>query len=309
MDFVILTDSSCDLKKEVRDEYGIEFIPGHYTAPDGNDTVSDLEWHNITAEEFYQDLKAHPDGYTSAPPNVQEWYKKFSEYAKEGKAVLAITISSGISGSFSFMSLGRDKALEEYPQAKIVLIDSMRYSASIGLMAIYASKMRADGKSIDEAGQWLNENKNCFRECGWLDDLSFVAKKGRISHATAFFGTLIGVKPIGEFDESGLTTVLGKTKGEKQAYKVFLRYMEETGGDFSDKTVFIAHSNRKKQALAYMEMIKEKFNPAKIYFTEVYPSCGINIGPGLMTAFYFGTPISKGLEYEKELVIKLLEEK
>lgn len=309
MDYVILTDSSCDLKKEVREEYGIELIPGHFTAPDKTDRISDLEWHDTTAEEFYQELKAHPDGYTSAPPNVQEWYEKFKEFTDAGKAVLAITISSGISGSFSFMSLGRDKLLEENPQAKIVLVDSMRYSAAIGLMAIYASNLRAQGKSIDEAGQWLNENKNCFRECGWLDDLSFVAKKGRISHATAFFGTLIGVKPIGEFDENGLTTVLGKSKGEKQAYKVFMRYMEETGGDFSDKTVFIAHSNRKKQALAYMDMIKEKFNPAKIYFTEVYPSCGINIGPGLMTAFYMGTPISKGLEFEKELVTKLIAEK
>ena len=141
---------------------------------------------------------------------------------------------------------------------------------------------------------------------GWLDDLSFVAKKGRISHSKAFLGKLIGVKPLGEFDHSGVTTVVGKAKGERSAYKAILEYMNQTIEDPSDQIIIIANTNRMAQAEVLRGMIEEKFHPKAIYINDVYPACGLNIGPGLMAAYYVGKPISDDLSSEKELISKIL---
>ena len=124
----------------------------------------------------------------------------------------------------------------------------------------------------------------------------------------AFFGTLAGVKPIGEFDYNGLTTVLGKVKGAKTAYSVLLGYMEATIENPEDQIIFIAQTNRLPQAMEYKKMIEEKFHPKAVFVNDVFPSCGINIGPGLMAAYYMGKPISRDLSEERALFEKLTSE-
>ena len=184
----------------------------------------------------------------------------------------------------------------------------MRFGPGFGLMVIWAAKLRAEGKDLDEVTRELEENKNRFHQAGWLDDLSFVARKGRLTNAKAFFGTLAGVKPIGEFDYNGLTTVIGKVKGAKKAYSVLLNYMENTIVNASEQTIFIAQTSRYPQAEKYKEMIMERFHPKEVIINDVFPSCGINIGPGLMAAYYIGTPISKGLTEEKALLERIISE-
>ena len=164
---------------------------------------------------------------------------------------------------------------------------------------------KAKKKMSEKLG--IDENKNKIHQCGWLDDLSFVAKKGRLTHSKAFFGKLAGVKPIGEFDYNGLTTVIGKVKGAKKAYSVLLNYLENTIENPSEQTIFIAQTNRYTQAVKYKEMIEERFKPKEVVIVDVFPFCGVNVGPGLMAAYYVGKPISKGLDQEKELIQKLIE--
>ena len=122
----------------------------------------------------------------------------------------------------------------------------------------------------------------------------------------AFFGTLAGVKPLGEFDYNGLTTVIGKAKGAKQAYELLLNYMEKTGEDLSEQIVFIAQTNRLPQAEKFRDLIQERFHPKEIFINDVFPSCGINIGPGLMAAYYMGKPISRDLSEEKAIIEQTL---
>ncbi len=170
----------------------------------------------------------------------------------------------------------------------------------------HSRKLRANGRSIDEVSAYLEDNKNRIHQCGWLDDLSFVAKKGRLTHSKAFFGKLAGVKPIGEFDYNGLTTVIGKVKGAKKAYSVLLNYLENTIENPSEQTIFIAQTNRYTQAVKYKEMIEERFKPKEVVIVDVFPFCGVNVGPGLMAAYYIGKPISKGLVTEKAMIEKLI---
>lgn len=310
--FVILPDVTCDLNQDIRKAFDIEIVAGHITYPNGKEETSMLDWADCsyisepTAEAFYNELKKNPDGFTTSPANVYECYNAFEKYVQEGYGVLFMSISSGLSGTFSFASQAKEMILETYPEAEIRCFDSMRFGPGFGLMAVWASLLRQEGKTLDETVQFLENNKNRFHQMGWLDDLSFVAKKGRISHPKAWFGRLIGVKPLGEFDSCGLTTVIGKAKGEKSAYRAIIEYISQTIENPTEQIVFIANTNRRPQAEVLKTMIEEKFHPKAIYINDVYPACGINIGPGLMAAYYVGKPISDDLSQEKERISKIL---
>ncbi len=307
-DFKIMADATCDLTKELSEKYGIITIPGHLVFPEGKELKAFLDWDTVPRDEFYTDLKKRPDEYSTSPANVDEFAGYMEEAAKEGCDMIVMTISSGISGAFSFASKAKEQVEKKY-NVKINVIDTLRFGPGFGLMAVYASQLRAEGKSIDEVTAWIEDNKNRFHQAGWLDDLSFVAKKGRLTHAKAFFGTLAGVKPIGEFDYNGLTTVIGKAKGSKKAYTALLSYIEGTIEDPEEQIIFIAQTNRLPQAEEYKKLIEEKFHPKAVYIKDVFPSCGINIGPGLMAAYYVGKPISKDLSFERDLLNKYLEAK
>ena len=304
--FAILADGTCDLNEGFQKQYDIQVLPGHIVLPDKTEIQAYLQWETVSRDEFYADLKKHPTDYTTSPPNSQEFANAMEKIVADGTELLVMTISGGISGAFGFASTAKKQVLEKYPEAKIRCVDSMRFGPGFGLMAVCAARLRDEGKSMEEVASWLEENKNRFHQAGWLDDLSFVAKKGRLTNAKAFFGTLAGVKPIGEFDYNGLTTVIGKAKGAKAAYAALLEYMEKTGEDLSEQTVFIAQTNRLPQAEKFRDLIRERFHPKEIFINDVFPSCGINIGPGLMAAYYVGRPISKDLSEEKAIIERAL---
>lgn len=307
--YAIIADATCDLSKEFREKYDIEVVDGHFVMPGGKEHKSICEWTEFTREEFYSMLKKAPNDFTTSPPNVAAFCEVFEKHAKAGDGVLAISISSGISGTYNFMLKAKEEVLEKYPNAEIEIVDSMRFGPGFGLLTIMASDLRKDGKTLTEVKDYLEENKNRIHQAGWLDDLSFVAKKGRLTHAKAFFGTLAGVKPMGEFDYNGLTTVIGKFKGEKAAYEGCLKYIEKTIIDPEDKIILIATTNRRKQAEIYKDMITERFHPKEIYVCDVFPSCGINVGPGLMAAYYIGTHISEGLVSERAIINDIINDK
>ena len=199
--------------------------------------------------------------------------------------------------------------MKKYPDAEIECIDSLRYGPGYGLLAIYASQLREEGKSLKETAAWINENKNRFHQSGWLDDLTFVARKGRITNAKAFFGQLVGIKPVGEFDYNGLTTVIGNIKGEKAAYRILLEYIAAEVENPENQIMVIAQTDRLKQAEIFKTMIEERFHPKKIYICDVFPGCGVNVGPGLMSLYYMGKPISQGLVEERKLFESLTQKK
>ena len=301
-DYILMADAGCDLSEALQQKYDIKVIDGHLVFPEEGDIPSFNNWDKISREDFYAKLKKNPSGYATAPANVTEFEGFFEKYVSEGKAIVCVTISSGISGTIDFATTAKKNILKKYPEADIRLVDSMRFGPGFGLMLVNASIMRSEGNSIDEVAEYLENNKNRYHQAGWLDDLSFVAKKGRITHPKAFFGTLAGIKPIGEFDSNGLTTVLGKVKGAKTAFDVLLKYIEATVENPEDQIIYIAQTNRLPFAEEYKRMIEERFHPKEVLINDVYPFCGINIGPGLMAAYYVGKPISADLSEERVLI-------
>lgn len=304
--FVIVADSTCDLTEEFQKQYDIEVVPGHVIFPDKRDVLTMPAWDVCSREEFYDELRKNPEGFATAPANVAEFSAVFEKYASQGIDVLCMTISSGISGAYNFSVLAKEEICAKYPDAKIYNIDSLRFGPGFGLMVMYASILRQQGMSVDEVVKVVEEKKNTIHQAGWLDDLTFVARKGRVTHAQAFFGSLAGIKPIGEFDYNGLTTVIGKAKGAKSAYAALMTYIEKTIIDPENQIILIAQTNRMKFAEQYKEMIINKFHPKEIHIVDVHMACGVNVGPGLMAAYYMGTPITEGLTVERDIIEKAL---
>ncbi len=305
-EFEIFADCSCDLEQSICNELNITLIPGHIRLPDGTEIAAYPRWENTGANEFYASLKKEPNSYTTSPPNVYEFETIIEETVSKGKDILIMTISSGISGAYNFALQAKSHIQAKFPDANIFILDSMRFGPGFGLMVMHAAEMRDKGCGLEEIASYLENNKNRYHQAGWLDDLSFVAKKGRITHAKAFFGTLAGVKPIGEFDYNGLTTVLGKVKGAKMAYSVLLDYIEKTIINPEEQTIVIAHTSRLKEAEEYKKLISERLQVKDILIKDVFPFCGINIGPGLMAAYYVGKPISKDLQDERNMFEEII---
>lgn len=308
-DYIIICDSACDLSNELRSKYDIEYVPGHIKLPNGKEELTLCEWTYMTHDEFYKELKKNPDGFSTSPASPEEYKQAFGKALAEGKDVLALSISTALSGTYKFMNMAKAELEKEYPDRKVIIIDTLRYSTGFGLLAVRASMLRAEGKSIDEVSTWVEENKCTLHQMGFLDDLSFVASKGRISKPKAFMGQLIGIKPMGDFDYNGLTTVIGKCKGDKAAIENTIKYMQKTIVDAENQLIFVASTNRDKQAAELKKRIEETFKPKEVIMNEVYPQDGVNVGPGLMVAYYFGKPISQGLEEEKQIITEILNSK
>lgn len=301
--FVIIPDASCDLTKDLRERFDIpEYLHGHITFPDGHDEICDLDWETISAEEYFRTMSEDKAIYKTAGVGITEAEAVFEKYLSAGIDVINITLSSGISSTYSYCKKAADNMQEKYPDRKIYCIDSLRYSTSLSLLVILACEKKAEGATIDEVAAYIEEKKHCIHQMGPMDDLFFLVRTGRISNVKAFFGSLVGVNPMADFNERGVSEVLAKFKGKKAALDGVIKYMKGTIVDPENQIIFVAHSNRREAADKLRDMIEAEFHPKEIIMNTVGMACGANIGPGLCAAFYQGKPISKDMAEEKALM-------
>ena len=301
--FVIIPDTSCDLTKDLREKYGItDYLHGILYYPDGREEVASLDWESMTAKEYYDSMKGRKALYSTATPPLGNILETFEKHLKEGNDILSISLSGALSSSYSNTVKVSEELLEKYPERKIICIDSMRYSTSLALLIIEACKKKEEGKSIEEVAQYINEIKTSIHQIGSMDDLFFLVKKGRLTNFKAFFGQMIGLNVIADFNRNGMSEVIGKIKGQRDAIDSFIEYMEKTAVDIENQTVFVAHTNREAAAKLLAEKIKERFSPKEIIINTVGVACGASIGPGLCAAFYKGIPTSENMETEKAIM-------
>ena len=306
--FVIIPDSTSDLTLELRNRFDIpEMVQGTVAFPDGRSFFSTGDWDEISSKEFYDLLKKKP--ISTGAPSPEQFMKVFEKYLKQGLDVLSISISSALSGTYSFAVAAANELNKKYPNNKVLCLDSKRYSTAELLLVIHASKLQEEGKNIDETFEELDKLKNCLHQAGPMDDLMFLASRKRISNGKAFMGTLVGVNPIGEVSRDGLTKVICKVKGSKKALLTCLEYIKRTIIDPENQIIVIAHSNREEKALLYKEMIEKEIKPKEIIFTEVGPSCAPNIGPGLCAAYYYGKELSENLDVEQQIFNEIIGKK
>lgn len=299
--YVIIPDSNADISLELKNKYNIiECGLSDIVLQDGRSLETNGSWGEINEKEFYASLKKNSNVSTAA--KGPEYYEKlYEKYLVQGLDVLSIIITSALSSTYSFASLAAKKLMEKYPERKVLVLDSLKYSASELVLVIEAIKCQNENMTIEQNYAYLEKARYCVHQAGPMDDLKFLASKGRISNSKAFMGTIIGVNPIGEVSRQGKTTVLCKVKGGKKALKVSLEYLKRTIVNPKESTIVIAHSDREKKALLYKQMIEEEVCPKEIIMTVIGPACAPNIGPGLCAAYYIGKEISEDLSVEKAI--------
>lgn len=304
--YIILADVTCDLSPEIREYFQIpDYIKGHIHFSDGRDFETTLDWSNISREDFYSALSNKKLEVSTAPASPEEYYLTFKKYAEEGYKILSVSISSKISSTYNVACGAAKRVRQELPGAEIYCLDSYKMSGAMGLLVIYAHILKNEGKSYQEVIDYLEANKHKVHMMGPIDDLIFVARRGRITMGKAIMGSFAGVKPMGDCNRDGYVSVLGKVKGISKALDTTIAYVRRMATDIQDQYILISHSNR----AAYAEKLRELaegLGAKKVLVSDVFSGCGTNIGPGMVAIYFLGNEISEELTAEKAAMNTIL---
>lgn len=308
-DFVIIPDTASDFTKELRDRFQIpDYIKGTIYLPDGTEAIADLDWELMDPTTYYNSMSGRKALYKTAGSRQGDIYEIYRKYLSAGKDILTICLSSALSGTYQVYLKISQELMAEYPGRKIVIVDSLRYSSALSLLVIKACQKQQEGASLEETAAYLNEVKYTIHQMGAMDDMFFLVKTGRVSNFKAFFGTLVGINAMADFNRQGLSQVVGKIKGKKRVIDAIIEYMRHTIQNPQDQIIFVAHSNREQAAELLAQRIREEFSPKEVIINPVGLSCGASIGPGLCAAFYEGVEISEDYSREQELMKNIIAE-
>ena len=306
--YIILPDVTCDLCPEIREEIGLQDYVHGYVHINDESIRTTLDWSAISRADFYKALSDKKNQVSSAVASPEEFYQKFLKYAQQGYSIISMSLSAAIRGTHSATEMAARRIREEFPQLQVHCVDTRRMSGAFGLLVIYACDLQRQGKSFDEVVAWLEENKARVHQMGPMDDLSYIARRGRISKGKAVMATLAGIKPMGDANAEGYVTVLGKAKGIKKALDATVGYLKRMAVDVQDQYIIISHSDREEYALTLKAKVEQACPCKKVYISDVYGSCGPNIGPGMVGVYFLGEPISEDCAKEKKILAQALAE-
>ena len=209
--YMILTDSTADLPKNIIDELDVTVLPLQYIT-NGETFIDVAEDDNSAIKTLYEKMR---NGATSQTSQItlQTFLDEFSKCLKDGKDILYIGFSSGLSGTVGQAMLAAKELKEEFPDRKIIVVDTLAASLGEGMLVYYAAKMKQDGKDLDEIGDWLEDNKLRLAHWFTVDDLHFLKRGGRVSPAVAIIGTVLGIKPVMHVDDEGHLIKVGTVRG------------------------------------------------------------------------------------------------
>ena len=286
-DYVLLTDSSADLTAELVAELGVEVLPLSFHM--GDKTYRNWpDNREIDPKDFYRRLRAGETATTSAV-NVSDYTEAVEPLVQAGRDVLIIAFSSGLSATCHSAQIPAQELSERYPDRKIWVVDSLCASLGQGLLVWYAARMKAQGKSMEEVRDWLEDNK--LHLCHWftVDDLHFLKRGGRISPATAVVGTMLSIKPVMHVDDEGHLVKVGTARGRNASLKALVNHMEETAIDPGSQVVFISHGDCLEDAQKVADDIRARFGVEDIVINYVGPVIGAHSGPGTVALFFLGS--------------------
>lgn len=283
--YVIMTDSSCDLSEEYIKEHGLDVLNLLYNMDGtiyGEDKTMDIK-------EFYAKMRGGSMPTTMAV-NPEDVANAMRRHLEQGEDILYIAFSSGLSASCQNAVLGANDVRDEFPDRKIIVVDSLCASMGQGLFVHYALKRQAEGMSLEENVRWLEEHKLNICHQFTVDDLHHLHRGGRVSKATAILGTMINVKPVLHMDDEGKLISLYNVRGRKKSLQALVSNMEKTIGGFENENddIFISHGDCMDDVLYLEKLIEEKFGKKNFYVNYVGAVIGAHSGPGTMALFYLG---------------------
>lgn len=282
--YIIMTDSSCDLPDALAKELELTVLPLTVMV-DGKERRNMLDESEVTYEEIYKRLRAGEVCTTSAV-NVAAFEAKMEELLKQEHDILYIGFSSGLSATYNSGETAARTLREKYPERKILTVDSLSASLGQGLLVYHAVMKKREGKSIEEVRDWTEANKLHLCHMFTVDDLMFLKRGGRISGATAAIGTLLNIKPVMHMDDAGHLVALYKTTGRKKSLKALVDRMAELAIEPSEQTVFITHGDCIIDANYTADLVAGRFGVKNIVINHVGPVIGSHSGPGTIALFF-----------------------
>ena len=284
-DFKIITDTTADLPESYirENELGIMVVP--YIM----DGIPQGEERKMEVKEFYDRMRGGMMPTTSQinPETAKEYLNGFLE---ESRQLLVLSFSSGLSGTCGYVSLASREIMEERPDCRIVVADTLCASLGEGLLVHKAVQLKKAGKSLDETAQWVEAHKENLVHVFTVDDLFHLHRGGRVSKATAIVGTLAGIKPLLHVDEQGHLTAVGKVRGRKKSLQSLVDMMEKQVGSWRDKNdcIFISHGDCAEDADYVKQLVEERFGRKDFLINEIGPTIGTHSGPGTVALFFMG---------------------
>lgn len=284
-EYVIATDDTCDMPESFYEEHQIPYVSLSCTV---NGETFDKE-HKVDSHQFYEWMRAGAMPTTSQA-NSEDIKKCWLPYVEKGIDILYLGFSSGLSGSVNNSRIAAQELMEEYPEITIRVVDSLCASMGEGLLLYYAVKMKEEGKSMQEVGDFLEENKLYLCHVFTVDDLFHLHRGGRVSKLSAIVGTMAGIKPMLHVDDEGHLILLSKVRGRKKALAELVRMMDERIGSWKDKnqTIFISHGDCEKDARMVADLVREKYGIEDIHIHPVGATIGAHAGPGTVALFFLG---------------------
>ena len=288
-DYILSCCSTADLTQRHFDERNICYICFHYEL-DGKQYPDDLG-KSMPFDQFYKAMAAGAETKTSQV-NVEEFVQYFTPFLEQGKDILHVCLSSGISGVFNSANAARAELAEKYPERTIYIVDSLGASSGYGLLMDKFADLRDSGMALDELYKWAEEHKLRLHHWFFSTDLTFYVKGGRITKAAGWFGTVLSICPLLNMDAQGRLIPRSKVRGKKQVIREIVKRMEqhaEGGLEYSGKC-YISNSDCYEDARAVADLIEARFprlnGPVEI--NSVGTTIGSHTGPGTVALFFWG---------------------
>ena len=286
-DYVIMTDSSCDLPAKLAEEMELSVLPLSVYIEDKK-YINYLDEREIAFSEIYAKLRTKCPAKTSAV-NMNDFLGPMEEILKSGKDLLYLGFSSGLSGTYNAGAAAAQEMAEKYPERKIYAVDTLCASMGQGLIVYYAWKHKQSGESIEQVRDWVVDNRLHLCHYFTIDDLMFLKRGGRVSGATAVVGSMLSIKPIMHVDDEGHLIKIGTARGRKASIKALADGAGKLGIDLENQVIFISHGDCLDEAEYLANIMRERFHVKDVVISYVGPVIGAHSGPGTMALFFLGT--------------------
>jgi len=286
MSYVITIDNMGDLPESYISEHKLNVISLSYIIENRTYTRGN----ELDAHEFYEKMREGKVPTTSQfnPDQAASVFSRIIE--EQGCDIVHISVSSGISGSYSSAVIAANEVMEKYPGRRVVVIDSLCASMGEGLFIYKLVEMWEDGASMDELVKWGEENKLHFCHNFTVEDLIYLYRGGRVSRTSAIMGGMLDIKPVLHVNNEGKLVPVGKKRGRRRSLDALVDNMEENMGSYRDKCdmFFISHGDTEDDAKYVIDKIRSRFGIEKYMTNCIGPTIGAHAGPGTIALFYIG---------------------
>ena len=286
--YVLFSESTCDLTPELVQEMDIQILPMTFTL-DGQSYRNYPDNREMNPETFYDKLR-NGSMSTTSQVGITDYEAAFTPFLEQGKDILYLAFSSGLSGTYQASKIAIEELQEKYPDRRMVSIDSLQASMGEGLFAYTLAMMRKNGASMDELIDFAQKNTQRF--CAWftVNDLMFLKRGGRLSGAAAVAGTLLGIKPVLHVDPEGHLVAMEKVRGRRASLDALVKHFAASADkNYSEMTVFVSHGGCPEDCQYVVDKIKA-YGVKRICTGDIGPVIGAHSGPGTVALFFLGGP-------------------